>query len=162
MSQDANAKSRAAKIGQGGEQLVAEWLHQQGWKILAQHWISRWGELDIVALRPKTTAHGSACIAFVEVKTRSSGSWDEQGLTAITPTKQKKLWKTAQLFLSAHPHLAELPCRFDIALVAAQPTSRQPHPSTQSLKIQMGQPITLSGQPLVLHTYLTDAFSLEY
>jgi putative endonuclease len=162
-------------IGELGENLVARWLTAQGWQILAQNWHCRWGELDLVAQRlPISTArtenlrsplndHG---LAFVEVKTRSQGNWDSDGLLAITAQKQAKLLKTAQLFLAKHPHLAELPCRFDVALVQYrqihQPSvilAEQGAAIAQALPIPvLGQPFSLGNTQLTLADYLEAAF----
>jgi putative endonuclease len=98
-------------------------------------------------------------VAFVEVKTRSSGNWDADGLLAITPSKQIKLWKTAQLFLAQHPALAESPCRFDVALVSAG-RSRSTLESDTWPSIALGQPIEWKGYRLTLSTYLESAFEL--
>jgi putative endonuclease len=106
-------------IGQGGENFVKQWLLQQGWQIHQQNWSCRWGELDLVAQREQT-------LAFVEVKTRGRfceakavpTSWDAGGVLAVSQSKQKKLIKTATLFLLENPELNELNCRFDIALVS--------------------------------------------
>jgi putative endonuclease len=149
-----HSKSRSSVLGQYGELLVAQWLQQQHWSILAQGWSSRWGELDIVAFRKSDRA-----VAFVEVKTRSSGNWDADGLLAITPSKQIKLWKTAQLFLAQHPALAESPCRFDVALVSAG-RSRNTQESETWPSIALGQPIEWKGHRLTLSTYLESAFEL--
>lgn len=156
MSDSAKIKPRSAILGQQGELLVAQWLQQQGWSILAQGWTSRWGELDIVALRNEGR---HSCLAFVEVKTRSRGNWDEDGLYAITRSKQAKLWKTAQLFLAKHPHLGEASCRFDVALVTVRrsPSKASPIPLTA---IVLGQPVVMDGNELTLHTYLESAFEL--
>jgi putative endonuclease len=108
--------------GQLGETWVAEWLQQQGWLILQRRWRCKWGELDLVAAQG--TATRPTCLAFVEVKTRSSGNWDADGALAVTAQKQAKLWKAAQLFLLQHPNWAELPCRFDVALVNCRSTPR--------------------------------------
>ncbi|MEO0455099.1 MAG: YraN family protein [Cyanobacteria bacterium P01_A01_bin.114] len=118
-------------LGLYGEQLVQDWLHQQGWDILHHRWHSRWGELDLIAKGYSVQAGGkqaegkragsklgSPMIAFVEVKTRSQGNWDADGLLSITRSKQRKLWTAARLFLTRHPKFAETPCRFDIALVS--------------------------------------------
>jgi putative endonuclease len=148
-------KPRASTLGQQGEQFVAQWLQQQGWSILARGWSSRWGELDVVAFRSE-----SSTLAFVEIKTRSSGNWDADGLLAITLSKQLKLWKTAQLFLGQHPHLAEHPCRFDVALVGAA-RSRTSSESNPVPPITLGQPIEWNGYRLTLRTYLESAFELD-
>lgn len=103
------------QLGDRGEALVAQWLQQRGWLIVAQQWHCRWGEIDIVARHPQ------AGLAFVEVKTRQRGSLDWGGRLAITPQKQQKLWRSGQKFLAQHPKLGELPCRFDVALVTGQP-----------------------------------------
>lgn len=169
-------------LGYLGEQFVGQWLQQQGWRLLAQGWHSRWGELDIVAHQPREA--GEECLSFVEVKTRSRGNWDGDGLLAVTPAKQRKLWKTAQAFLAQSPHLADLPCRFDVALVrcvrcpSAKATAQVQanedqslhHPSTQGKTpqaaelhfpegIALGKTITVAQYSLTLVTYLEAAFS---
>ncbi len=107
-------------LGIYGEQLVQNWLIQQGWEILHRRWHCRWGELDLVAQGYNVQGGNlsSPMLAFVEVKTRSRGNWDLDGLLSITPAKQRKLRTTAQLFLTRHPHLVHLPCRLDVALVS--------------------------------------------
>jgi putative endonuclease len=156
MANTPKPKPQAAVIGQFGEVLVAQWLAQQGWTVIARGWRSRWGELDIVALR----SGDCNCLAFVEVKTRSPGNWDEGGLSAITRAKQIKLWKTAQLFLAQHPDLAEVPCRFDVALVSVGRSQLKGSSSLNS-PIQLGQLIQRDGYELSLQTYLEAAFELS-
>jgi putative endonuclease len=106
------------QAGNAGENFVAELLKASGWQVLATQWHCRWGELDIVA-RDRTW------LIFVEVKTRGDRSWDEGGLLAISPQKQRKLYLTALEFLKRHPQLANLDCRFDIALVQRVKNSDQ-------------------------------------
>ncbi|MBD2138529.1 YraN family protein [Anabaena sp. FACHB-1237] len=110
-------------IGDIGEDLVVNWLISQGWKILHRQFHSRWGEIDIIAECHDST--GSCILAFVEVKTRSSGNWDNHGKDAITTKKQAKLWKTAAVFLGNYPEKADCFCRFDVALVNFQPIFKQ-------------------------------------
>jgi putative endonuclease len=164
------------QIGNLAEELVAEWLVQQGGEILQHRWHCRWGELDLVARLPDRPPSSPALsvLAFVEVKARSRGNWDNTGLLAITPQKQSKLWKTAELFLSEHPDLATLPCRFDVALVQGIRTTtssthtshRQQTPPTNArsnqahrCSIQLHQPILRSGYQLTLQDYIINAFT---
>lgn len=175
-----NRQTPAAALGELGEQLVAHWLQQQDWQILYRRWRCRWGELDLIALQnpaqieqtPSSVASTqshlaqvSPGLAFVEVKTRSRGNWDEAGLLAITPQKQKKINQAAQLFLVDRPDLANLPCRFDVALITCQhysPRSRhqdvQAHSSTNQSKIILGEPYLLEGSLLILQDYIQSAF----
>jgi putative endonuclease len=104
------------QTGNAGENLVADLLKANGWQIIATQWHCRWGELDIVAC-------DQTWLLFVEVKTRSCNNWDESGLLAITTQKQRKLYRSALEFLKLHPDLANLDCRFDIALVQKTKTN---------------------------------------
>lgn len=137
-------------IGTFGEQLVSEWLVAKNCQIIYRQWHSRFGEIDLI-VKGYSGEGKLRCemLAFVEVKTRSQGNWDADGLLAVTRSKQNKLRTTARYFLVRHPHLSELPCRFDIALVhceSQRPTDRL------SLKIPNSQ------KYLSLQTYLRNAF----
>lgn len=98
------------EIGDSGERLVAELLRNNGWEILATQWRCKWGELDLIACDRQW-------LLFVEVKTRCAHNWDADGSLAITYQKQAKIIKSASVYLEKHPKLAELSCRFDVALV---------------------------------------------
>ncbi|TAE52754.1 MAG: YraN family protein [Oscillatoriales cyanobacterium] len=82
-------------LGTLGENLVAQWLQQQGWEILHRQYHCRWGEIDIIALGRDEAA------------------------------KQAKLWQTAEIFLSTRPDLANNSCRFDVALVRCEPSRQK-------------------------------------
>ncbi|MEH2322766.1 MAG: YraN family protein [Nostoc sp.] len=120
--------------GQLGEDLVAQWLQSKGWIILHRRFSSRWGEIDIIAEYHGVTGkeQGSrgeyptlhSLLAFVEVKTRSFGSWDAGGRSAITSQKQAKIWRTAGMFLAQYPEKADYSCRFDVAIVYCQRISK--------------------------------------
>ncbi|MBD3882587.1 YraN family protein [Phormidium tenue FACHB-886] len=149
-------KQTALAVGNLAEKLVAHWLIAQGWQIRERRWQCRFGELDLVvdtAIQPH-----SQIIAFVEVKARSRGNWDANGLLAITPQKQEKLRQSAHLFLAAHPTLASLPCRFDVALVSCQ-RSRAAHPASAEFPpVQLGKPVTIDNYCLTLQEYIPGAF----
>lgn len=105
------ASRKNLEMGLLAEAWVAQWLLERHWTILHRRWRCRWGELDLVA------QNGAGLLVFVEVKARSRGNWDADGLLAITPQKRLKLWRSAELFLAEYPDLARLPCRFDVVLV---------------------------------------------
>ncbi len=139
-------------IGQLGEQFVAQWLTTRGWIILQQRWRCRWGEIDLIA-KPKKENF----ISFVEVKTRSSGNWDDDGILAVTPQKQVKLSQAAAYFLADYPHLAEVPCRFDVVLVHYQKSQEIKRTKIETA-ITLGQPIQWQGYQFTLIEYIEAAF----
>jgi putative endonuclease len=156
------SKIATSTLGSLGEDLVARWAIAQGWVILERQWRCRWGELDIVMAQrspnplpnPLPDPVQWALIAFVEIKTRSSGNWDENGALAITAQKQAKLWRTAELFLSAHPLLIEVPCRFDVALVLGQRLQGD----VDLAQVDGNTVAIASGYKLTLHDYISGAF----
>ena len=102
----------ASTIGNLGEQLVIDWLRANSYRILHHSWGCRWGELDIVALDLSDRT-----LAFIEVKTRSSSNWDQDGLLAVSSSKQNKIIRSAELFISQNSYYADFYMRFDVALV---------------------------------------------
>ena len=132
--------------GKKGEEVVAQWLISRGGKVLHQRWRWKRGEIDLIAIESNT-------ILFIEVKTRNKSNWDADGLLAITPQKQARIISTAQLFLIKHPHLAEQPCRFDVAIVRHQPISR----AISILPLHILADIT-TGTNLLLIDYIPGAF----
>jgi putative endonuclease len=132
--------------GKKGEEVVAQWLISRGGKILHQRWRWKRGEIDLIAIESDT-------LLFIEVKTRNRSNWDADGLLAITPQKQAKIVTTAQLFLLKHPHLAEQPCRFDVAIVRHQPIGRLIDQTPLHVFTDL-----VTNHQLLLIDYITGAF----
>ncbi|MEG3847725.1 YraN family protein [Microcoleus sp. herbarium19] len=172
-----SANTRA--LGALGENLVAEWLQQQGWEILHRQWYCRWGEIDIIALgRDEQTeinrgnenspfpilrlrsaqVPDSQTLAFVEVKTRRRGNWDAGGMLAVSAAKQAKIWQTAEIFLSNRPDLANNSCRFDVALVRCEPLRQKAKPILPPLTGGNSESAAENYQ-LTLQEYIRSAFS---
>lgn len=90
--------------GKSGEEYAANQLLQKGYTIVARNYHTRYGEIDIIAAKDDI-------FAFVEVKTRAK-NYLASGLEAISFAKQRKIIKTAQLYLVEQP--TELQPRFDV------------------------------------------------
>lgn len=92
--------------GAAGEVLAARFLRDKGYTILAANYRCRFGEIDIIAADDQY-------IAFVEVKTRS-----EDALflprEAVTEAKQRRIVRTAALFLQGFENPRNLQPRFDV------------------------------------------------
>lgn len=83
------------KIGDKGEQIAADYLKDRGYQLLDKNFITRYGELDLVAFETGT-------VVFVEVKTRTSTTF---GLpeASVTPAKLERIQNAGLLWLQAHP-----------------------------------------------------------
>lgn len=97
-------KNTRRQSGQVGENKALDYLAQQGLVLVARNFSSRMGEIDLI-MKDRDT------LVFVEVRKRSKGSFGG-ALASITPAKQQRLVKTAQLFLQKT--VKTPPCRFDV------------------------------------------------
>ena len=94
--------------GNTGESFASEYLQKKGYKIIARNFYSRYGEIDLIAQKNEDT------ICFVEVKTRREGSMTS-GEEAVTLSKQRKIIKTALIWLQAES--CNMQPSFDICVV---------------------------------------------
>lgn len=92
-------------VGGNGEDYAAEYLAKKGYEIITRNFHSRFGEIDIIC-------KNGNYIVFAEVKTRGRTAL-VAGREAVTPSKQRKIIKTALLYLSLN-NIAELQPRFDV------------------------------------------------
>ncbi|HWR62551.1 MAG TPA: YraN family protein [Clostridia bacterium] len=97
-------------FGAFGESLAADWLAENGYRVLDRNFSCKAGEADIIAMQGDT-------VVFIEVKTRSS---DRFGLPseAVSAAKQRKLVKTALYYLQKK-RLLDYMCRFDVMEIIA-------------------------------------------
>ena len=108
-------------FGRYGEDLAEAKLRELGYMIEDRNWWCPRGELDIVAW------HGNVLV-FVEVKTRSSGTFGTAA-EAVTPRKLLKMRRAARAWLveKRPPYVA---LRFDVVTVT---TSRTGPPDVEHL-----------------------------
>lgn len=100
--------STKIELGQKGENLIAHYLEQQGFTICALNYKHRCGEIDIIAEKEDVRA-------FVEVKLRQTHYFALSEV--ITPSKRKKIIKTAALYNCMQRAEQDFVYRFDVALL---------------------------------------------
>ncbi|MGR8949892.1 MAG: YraN family protein [Gammaproteobacteria bacterium] len=93
-------------IGQQYESLAANYLRQHGCRVIAKNYHCPRGEIDLVV------RHNSS-VVFVEVKYRKS-KYFGPAVAMVTPSKQRKIIHTAQIFLQQNKKLSLLDARFDV------------------------------------------------
>jgi putative endonuclease len=99
------------QLGDGFEGRAIQYLEERGLQVLQRNFRAKTGEIDIIAL-------AGECLVFVEVRSRSNTRFGGAAIT-VDWRKQRKILRTAALFLQCHPGLAQLACRFDV--VAFEP-----------------------------------------
>lgn len=99
------------ELGRLGERLARVHLESEGYRTITANFRSPYGEIDIIA---EDTTLENPTLVFVEVKSRRTSRFGTP-IQAVTPQKQKKMWLTAQYWLSQHL-IGEMEpsCRFDI------------------------------------------------
>jgi len=100
-----------------GEALAGKLLKKRGYKILKRNYVSKYGEIDIVA-------YDKGTISFVEVKTRQSENYGPPEL-AVTKEKRKRIIRTALHYLSKN-HIEEIDCRFDVVSILFKENDNKP------------------------------------
>ncbi len=80
--------------GMLGENAACKYLKKKNYRILERNFRKRYGEIDIIAENEER-------IAFVEVKTRSATLYG-MPCEAVTYSKQQKMIKTAQAYITEH------------------------------------------------------------
>jgi putative endonuclease len=99
-------------LGDAGEDLVANWYADAGYRVLDRNWRCREGELDVVVAR-------DSVLVFCEVKTRRSTTFGSPA-EAVTVSKQRRIRTLAMRWLDEHPEARARTLRFDVASVLAE------------------------------------------
>ncbi len=93
--------------GRAAEQVAAEYLHAQGYRIVERNFSCPLGEIDIIARH-------KGDLVFIEVRSGSSPRTVDPAYS-INRTKQKKIIRVAQYYLCRFRTMPA--ARFDVVLV---------------------------------------------
>ena len=96
--------------GELGEEVAANFLSTNGYRILERNFRCKGGEVDIIARDP-----GDNSLVFIEVKARKGLSYGVPQL-AVTPFKQRQNSKAALTWLSKNK-LHDTNARFDVIAI---------------------------------------------
>lgn len=103
-------------LGKLGESLASDYLKAKGYNILKTNYFSNYGEIDIIVQIHRI-------IIFVEIKTRSSNI--DTCLNSVSKRKQKKIIRTALIFIEENPQYEDFQFRFDVIAIAIKNNSRK-------------------------------------
>ena len=95
-------------IGALGEDISENYLKNLGYRILDKNFRCKCGEIDLIAINKDY-------ICFVEVKTRYGINYGTPA-ESVTASKQKKIYKTAQVYIS-RKNIIDYNFRFDVVEV---------------------------------------------
>lgn len=117
---DVVARADRVRLGNTGEDIACGELEGRGYEIVARHFRTRCGEIDIIARDGDT-------LVFVEVRTRSS---DQAGTAAESVTRRKRdqIGRMAAAYLGTHGTSPE-PCRFDVVTVEFEHPANAANPT---------------------------------
>ncbi|MDH3352578.1 MAG: YraN family protein [Gammaproteobacteria bacterium] len=104
-------------VGSGAERLAEQFLQRQGLRQIARNFRCRLGEIDLI-MQDHTQ------LVFVEVRYRASNRFSRAGLT-VDSHKQRKIIRTAALFLAKKCGYANCVCRFDIVAIDGDPHGKR-------------------------------------
>jgi len=93
------------------EQKAAQYLQEQGLKLIEQNYRSRFGEIDLIMQDGDT-------LVFVEVRQRRNADFGDAA-SSIDLHKQQRIILTSQHYLSGMAHMPA--CRFDALLFGGNP-----------------------------------------
>ena len=96
-------------IGKQFEELASAYLQKQGLRLINKNYRSYFGEIDLI-MRDRED------IVFVEVRSRKRHDYGHV-IESINYAKQKKLIKTAILFLQEKKWLYKICSRFDVITI---------------------------------------------
>ena len=102
-------------VGRRAEQSAFEYLLRQGLTPIARNFRTRGGEIDLIM-------RDGDCLAFIEVRFRATTRFAEASHTVDTH-KQRKLIRTAAIFVARNRRFGMSIMRFDVVAVTGDEDS---------------------------------------
>ena len=96
------------KYGRSGEEMAAEYLASNGYRIIETNHKNRFGEIDLIAMDEDT-------LVFIEVKSRRSDRFGTAG-ASISRAKQRKISMVALGYLKSKGKMDQK-ARFDVVAI---------------------------------------------
>jgi putative endonuclease len=103
------ARRTTRAVGAAAEDRARRYLAEQGLRPVERNFRCRLGEIDLVMLDRN-------CLVFAEVRYRQTSQFVAAGLT-VDRHKQRKLIRTAALYLAKRPRFANHTVRFDVVAI---------------------------------------------
>ena len=100
------------RLGADGEDVVARWYLERGYRVLARNWRCAEGELDLILARGST-------VVVCEVKTRSSTRFGSP-FEAVGRDKQRRLRRLVGIWLAEAAPFRPDEVRVDVAAVISR------------------------------------------
>lgn len=108
-------KNRRQKVGAEGEELAVVFLNKLGYSIEERNYKGRHAEIDIICIDPCKQDMGGGELVFVEVKTRTSGTYGDPA-DAVSPRKTSLMRRAAEMYLYERD-IEDMLCRFDVIAI---------------------------------------------
>jgi putative endonuclease len=107
-------------IGNKGEDIAANFLRTRGFEILDRNYRKKWGELDIVARESSPAGESGGVLHFVEVKTVSRGTFEDEDYSPednVHHLKRKRLARAIETYMLEKKVPQETPFQIDVISV---------------------------------------------
>lgn len=109
-------KTQRKIIGDLGEGIACRYLKGQGFKVLEQNYLKKWGEIDIITQKGEF-------LHFVEVKTLQKNDVESvdlsnnDALQNVHEKKLQRLWRTIESYLSENNVYDDIDWQLDVCAV---------------------------------------------
>ena len=113
-SHSSKAPTSKRTTGDVAERIAKSYVRQHGLNVIDQNVLYRQGEIDLIAMDNEQ-------LVFIEVRFRKNASHGG-ALASVTPSKQQKIVKAAQLYLQQTFQHRPPSCRFDVIGISGSET----------------------------------------